>query len=347
MCYNVIALSSKSALHSKGSEDLVKQGFIPKSEFNSKKMNQDLILVLFLIMGWRIVYIEESDYLSLYLDNLKIKRESNDLLMPLSDIHTLIIDNYKSILSIPLINKCSEYNVNLIICNISHLPQAIMSPISGKNQAPIVFKNQLKWDENKKMIIHKNIVINKIINQAQVLIKNKKNQDVINKLLKFSNEVQNGDATNREGLSAKIYFRELFGKEFTRFADDTVNSALNYGYSIMRSQISKVLIAKGLNTSLGIFHRGSENEFNLSDDIIEVFRPIIDDYVYKNIIGKNFLEREDRLNLIKLTTNNFRYKNEKHTFLNAMSLYITMIIDYFNESEVDEFVAPKFNDYGI
>ena len=298
-------------------------------------------------MGWRIVYIEESDYLSLYLDNLKVKRESNDLLIPLSDIHTLIIDNYKSIISIALLNKCSEYNINLIICNMSHLPQAIMSPISGQNQAPSVFKKQLKWNENKKKELHKKIVISKIMNQTQVLIKNKKNQDVINKLLKFASEVQDGDITNREGLSAKIYFRELFGKDFIRFEDDIVNGALNYGYSIMRSQISKVLIARGLNTSLGIFHRGAENEFNLSDDVIEVFRPIVDDFVYKNIVGKKYLERDDRLNLIKLTTSNFKYRNEKHTFFNVIYMYVTLILEYFDEINDVEFVAPRFSDYGI
>lgn len=298
-------------------------------------------------MGWRIVYIEESDYLSLYLDNIKIKREANDLLIPLSDIHTLIIDNYKSIISVNLLNKCSEYNINFITCNMSHLPQAILSPISGKNQAPLVLKKQLKWSDEKKMIIHQKIVISKIINQAQVLIENKLNQDAISKILKFSNEVQEGDTTNREGLSAKIYFRELFGKDFIRFKDDVINGALNYGYSIMRSQISKVLIAKGLNTSLGIFHRGAENEFNLSDDVIEVFRPIIDNFVYKNMTKKEFLEREDRLNLIKLTTLNFKYRDEKHTFFNVVNLYVTSILDYFDGIDDVEFIAPRFKDYGI
>ena len=270
-------------------------------------------------MGWRVVYIEESDYLSTYLDSLKVKREDKKTTIPFSDIHSLIIDNYKSVLSTQLINRCTEYNINVVICGIDHMPQSLIYPVSGQNRAPNVLKKQITWDNEIKQVLHRLIVEGKIENQIQVLIANNKDQYTIDYLTRFKSEVLLGDRTNREGLSAKMYFRSLFGNDFIRFDNDGINHSLNYGYSILRSQISKVLISKGLNTSLGLFHRSAENYFNLSDDVIEVFRPIVDDYVYNNISKDDVLTREYRINLVKLTTKKMKYRNENHTFFNVVN----------------------------
>lgn len=297
-------------------------------------------------MGWRIVYIEESDYITSYLDNLQVKREDKKINIPFSDIHSLIIDNYKSVLSVQLINNCAANNINIVICGIDHMPHSLVYPVSGQNLAPKMLKWQITWDKGVKEELHKLIIQGKIENQIQVLKANEKDQFTIDHLTRFKSEVLAGDKTNREGLSAKMYFRSLFGEDFIRFEDDVVNNALNYGYSIMRSQISKVLISKGLNTSLGLFHRNPENEFNLSDDVIEVFRPIVDNYVFRNISKTDVFTREHRLNLIKLTTKKMRYRKENHTFLNVINLYVSNILDYMDD-KTHELVIPYFNNYDI
>lgn len=297
-------------------------------------------------MGWRIVYIEDSEYLSLFLDNIKIQKQEREVIIPLSDIHTLIVDNYKSVLSVNLINKCIDFKVNILLCGIDHMPKTMMFPIKGNNQSPKMLRNQLKWSKKIKEYLQMEIIKGKIENQKQLLIKHKKSNQVIEKLNIFISEVIPGDSTNREGLSAKMYFRELFGPQFIRFSEDTINAGLNYGYSILRSQISKVLLSRGLNPSLGIFHKGAENIFNLSDDVIEVFRPIIDDYVYINLQNQAILTREDRLRLIKLTTNKFNYNKENHTFLNVINLYVNNILDILNNNRV-ELIIPQFRDYDI
>lgn len=143
-----------------------------------------------------------------------------------------------------------------------------------------------------------------------------------------------------------MYFRELFGKDFIRFEQDAVNAGLNYGYSILRSQISKVLLSRGLNPSIGIFHKGAENIFNLSDDVIEVFRPIVDNYVFENLIGSAMLTRENRVSLIKLTTKKMLYNNEKHTFFNVLNLYVNNILDVL-QLGIDTLVIPEFKNYDI
>lgn len=150
----------------------------------------------------------------------------------------------------------------------------------------------------------------------------------------YIKEVTPSDKTNREGLAAKVYFFELFGNDFKRFSQDVINAGLNYGYAILRSQISKSIISKGLNTMLGLFHKGPNNYFNLSDDLIEPFRPIIDIWVYQNLREEKIFKKEHKFELIKQTTKKVLYKNKKQTIFNAISMYVDDLINYF-ESEKD------------
>ncbi len=278
-------------------------------------------------MGWRVIYIEECEKISLYLDNLKVNRENGDLLIPISDIHTLIIDNYKMIFTVQLVIKLVKNNVNIVFNDLEHKPCSNVIPFSGNYNASQVLKKQIQWSEDSKSYAHKLIIQAKIYNQAEILKQNNKSVDVINKLHRFMDEVEMSDTGNREGLAAKMYFRELFGHSFIRFNDDPINAGLDYGYSILRSQISTIIVSKGYHPSLGIFHRGPQNAFNLADDIIEVFRPIVDNYVYNNIDILEIFSKKHRIDLIKLTTKKVIYDGKKQTILNAMTLYIEAVIN--------------------
>lgn len=297
-------------------------------------------------MGWRILYIEEANVVRLYLDNIKIERDVGELTVPLSDVHTLVIDNQTINITTPLIVKCSEYNINLIICSREHMPVAMISPFSGNYKSPLMLKKQINWDIFLKQELHMKIVKNKIENQCDLLKHLDKSQDVIRKMIDYSFEVHLSDETNREGLASKIYFRELFGEKFRRFDEDVLNAGLNYGYSILRSQISKVLVAKGLNTSLGIFHKGYDNPFNLSDDIIEVFRPLIDEYVYNNLMESIILKKVDRLGLIEVTTKDAIINMKRHTIFNVIEIYIEKIISCFEKNDSSDFESVRLI-YGL
>lgn len=288
-------------------------------------------------MGWRIVYIEKAMDLRLYLDNLKITDEKGSITIPLNDIHSLIIDNTQAKMTIPLILKCSEYNINLVICNIEHLPTTVINPISGNYKTYSQLTKQINWDQNLKRILHKEVVKNKINNQIDLLKKIDANYDVINKLYEFVDEVEDGDVTNREGLAAKMYFRELFSPDFKRFSNDVINAGLNYGYSILRSQISKTIIAKGLHPALGIFHKGPLNQYNLSDDLIEPLRPLIDNYVYNNLRDAIIFKRDHRLDLIKITTKDVYINSTKQSMFNAISILVDGIIKFFETADIENY----------
>lgn len=290
-------------------------------------------------MSYRVIYVEKCEYLKLYLDNLKVEIKNDSILFPISDIQILVIDNYQSNMSVPLINKLTDYNVCTIICGVDHLPKSYILPMNGHfSSSGNIFK-QICWDEKRKNDLHAMIVKLKILNQIEILKMNQKNFDVVKKLYEFATSIVSGDKSNREGLAAKMYFRELFGDSFIRFEEDVINAGLNYGYAIFRSLITSIIVAKGYIANIGIFHKGKQNMFNLSDDIIEVFRPIVDDYVYKEMMEDILFKQSHREALIQLTNKKIMIDDKKQTVSNAISLYLDSIFKYL-DGEIDSILYP-------
>ena len=290
-------------------------------------------------MGHRVIYVEKCEYLRLYLDNLKVMVKDNDILFPISDIQILVIDNYQSNISVPLINKLTENNVCTIICGVDHLPKSYILPINGNFETSGNINKQISWKKERKALLHSIIVKYKIENQIEILKQNNKSHEVIKKLYEFVDSIELDDRTNREGLAAKMYFRELFGSDFIRFDDDVINAGLNYGYSIFRSLITSIIVAKGYIANIGIFHKGKQNMFNLSDDIIEVFRPIVDDFVYNTMCDEILFKQEHREKLIQLTNKKILIDSRKQTIANAINQYLDSIFNYL-DGETNRVLFP-------
>lgn len=287
-------------------------------------------------MGYRIIYVEKCEYLRLYLDNLKVEiNEKKEVNFPIADIQILVIDNYKSTLSIPLINKLTEYNVCTIICGIDHLPKSYILPINGNFASSGNLFKQIQWSQERKDYIHAEIVKHKIKNQIEILKENERGFGVTEKLYEFIDTTISGDQTNREGLAAKMYFRALFGSDFIRFEQDVVNAGLNYGYSVFRSLITSIIVAKGYIPNLGLFHKGKQNMFNLSDVIIEVFRPIVDNYVFNNMTEDILFKQSHRDELIGLTNNKIMIDDRKQTISNAIGIYLDSIFKFMDGENIE------------
>lgn len=194
-----------------------------------------------------------------------------------------------------------------------------------------------------KELLHAEIVRAKINSQISILKKNSRKEEIIARLIEYISEIETADATNREGLAAKAYFRELFGPNFIRFDEDIINAGLNYGYTVFRALISAIAVSKGLLLNLGIYHKGMTNSANLSDDIIEVFRPIVDDYVFNHLMGfgEELLTKEYRENLIKLVDIKIQFGGQYQTVSNTISMYIDSIMNCFEKNDIHEFKAPS------
>ena len=291
-------------------------------------------------MGWRTIYIEEGHKVSLYLNNLKIEDSDETYIVPISDIDTVIFNNYKLFVTVQLLCKLSQNNVCVIICEKNGLPELAVSPITGNFSAFRQQEIQLKVDNDYKKVLWQLIIKGKIANQIKVLDKFTLDMQSIELLLKYHEEVDLNDISNREGLAAKVYFKALFGEFFIRSRDsfDPVNVSLNYGYAIIRAMMCRSIIAKGLIPTIGIKHRNIYNHFNLADDFIEPFRPIVDAWVYENIYKrKSCFDRDKRLLLLTALTNKIYFNNKKYAIAQAISLFTDGVIHYF-ESFNEDFV---------
>jgi len=294
-------------------------------------------------MSWRIIYIEEAEEMKLYLDNLKVVKGEQEILIPLSDIHTIIVDNIKTVVTGRLMNKLSEYHILLIFCDEFHQPNVFSLGLYSHYRVYGVLIEQMNWNEQIKGEMWKKIIQIKIQNQQSVLEYLQKSQAVISKLETYSNSVLFNDETNREGIAAKIYFNELFGVRFKRErnAIDTYNAALNYGYIVLRSCLARTIVAYGLHPAYGIGHRNQFNSFNLVDDCTEVFRPIIDLWVAMTVSESDYLNREMKLQLIRRLSAKIEIGGQKQTVLNAIDLFVQSFIKAMNNKNPDLLVYPK------
>ncbi len=234
-------------------------------------------------MGWKTVIIGCESKVSVTLNRMKITIDNEYHTIPLCDIDTVIFSHNRVVMTIPLLNELVKNNINVIICDERNDPIGIFQPF---NNHSLVFKQlhkQIEWKLTRKKRLWKIIVEQKLQSEIDVLRMVDKNLSAINQLQIYRDSVYTNDQTNREASGARIYFQSLFGDGFRRVHEDDINYALNYGYKILASYISKCIASRGMLTQLGIHHIGESNPFNLTYDFIEPFRAIIDIWVYANV----------------------------------------------------------------
>ena len=174
------------------------------------------------------------------------------------------------------------------------------------------------------------IIKNKIHNQGKIL--EKLNIHGYEKLYEYENQVELGDKTNREGHAAKVYFNLLFGKDFIRGKGDNVNIALDYGYTILLSIFNREVVSKGYITPLGINHKNEFNQFNLSCDLMEPYRPLVDYIVYNNI--NNVLDKSYKYKLINVINESVNIEYKEQFVSNAIPIFINSVFRFLeNERE--------------
>lgn len=294
-------------------------------------------------MSWRVIYIEKSDYLRLYLDNLKVVREDTEILIPLTDIHTIIVDNQQTVVTARLLNKLADYHILLIFCDEKHLPNIYALSPHSHHQTSRVLERQVQWSPEIKGLMWQKLIQIKINNQVSVLAHLRKDSTSIETLQRYSDDVSFADQTNREGHAAKLYFKNLFGSTFIRDRDsfDGINSGLNYGYIVLRSTVARTIVAYGLQPSFGIGHYNQYNAFNLADDLIEPFRPVIDLWISIMCQEDSYLDLKTKQKIVHLISNNkLLIGNQKQTILNAIELLVQSFIKGMNENNTELLVYP-------
>ncbi|MDE5624356.1 MAG: type II CRISPR-associated endonuclease Cas1 [Alistipes sp.] len=219
--------------------------------------------------------------------------------IPIEDIGTIILEDQQTTLTLPLLNALSDNNVAVIFCGNDRMPNAMLMNLDSNKTQGESYRAQVEASEPLKKSIWKQIVEAKIRNQAALLRKLGKDGD---KLKPYYMNVKSGDTDNREGIAAKIYWAELFGREFIRMREGSEpNNLLNYGYTILRAAVARALMGSGLLPAFGIFHRNRYNAFPLADDLMEPYRPYVDQLAYRlHSEGKLQLTKEVKGELLRL-----------------------------------------------
>jgi CRISPR-associated protein Cas1 len=242
----------------------------------------------------RTLCFNNPAYLSLKNEQLVIKLpqvEKNDDLpesfktdavktIPIEDVGVVVLDNKQITITQGLMEALLDNNCAVITCDKSHLPIGLLLPLSGNTTQNERFRQQLDASLPLKKQLWQQTVQSKIGNQAAVL---RKCRDVeTGNMLKWQNDVRSGDPDNLEGRAAAYYWKNIFPEveDFTRDRDGvSPNNLLNYGYAILRAVVARSLVASGLLPTLGIHHHNRYNAYCLADDIMEPYRPYVDELV--------------------------------------------------------------------
>ena len=205
------------------------------------------------------------------------------------------------------------------------------------NNHSLVFKKlkyQINWTNSIKNKLWKLIIQEKIKSEvANLNFQNKNHAAKI--LIKKYGSVKLNDKFNYEAMAARFYFSVFFGDDFKRKNDDIINVALNYGYKIIASYISRSISARGYLTQLGIHQIGEANPFNLTYDFIESFRAIIDRWVYINMYDKESFEINDRYELANILNIHVFVENKKYRLNKAIDLIIDSYFSFLNKESIE------------
>ena len=280
-------------------------------------------------MSWRTVVISSSAKLDYQMGYL-IVRNQDVVKIHISEISILIIETTSVSLTSALLCELTKKKIKVIFCDEKRNPSSELIPYYGSHDTRMKVRKQSAWSDDIKTSVGTEIVAEKIRKQAENLDKWNKSESQM--LYEYISQIEFGDATNREGHAAKVYFNALFGLDFTRTSENSINAALNYGYSLLLSCCARETALNGYITQLGLFHDNIFNQFNLASDLMEPFRPIVDDIV--RAITPDKFEHDEKIELLKLLQKEVIIAGRKESVNNAMKIYCRSIFDALNDSDI-------------
>ena len=264
----------------------------------------------------RTILVENKSSITTKNLQLILKSETRESAIPIEDIGFLVLDHPEIYLSIPAMNLIVENNTAIIICGNNHLPNGMFLNLNSHHIQQEIFKNQIEASIPLKKQLWQQTIVEKISNQGQLL---EKITTTKNSFAFLASKVLSGDTTNMEGVAAQQYWKffpmpnlEKDGIKRERYGDYP-NNFLNYGYAILRAATARSLSGSGLLNTLGIHHKSKYNAFALADDIMEPFRPVVDEKVFD--IMQRYHEQElntaIKAELLQILTRTVYFKEEK------------------------------------
>ena len=277
-------------------------------------------------MGWRTVIVNTHSKLSYKNNHLIFKDATRTEMIHLSEVDILLLETTDIVLSTMLIKRLVDENILVIFCDDKRIPTAHLMPYYARHDSSLQLSRQIDWEETVTAEVWTHIISQKILNQSIYLSACgfiEKSQSIMN----LYQSLELFDPSNREGHSARIYFNTLFGKDFNRELDNDINASLDYGYTLLLSMFAREVVLSGCMTQFGLKHANQFNQFNLASDIMEPFRPIIDQIVYEN---RNHSFVKIKRELFTIFSDTFQYNNMEMYLTNIVSDYTKKVIKALN-----------------
>ncbi len=275
---------------------------------------------------------------------MSVKNQFTKTQVSLDDIDIVIVENQQTTITSALLSNMAQANISVIFVDDKFVPSCISIGLYKNSRTTKIQRSQVAIKKPRLNRLWRDIIYAKILNQGDVL-NTIKDDNYLYYLLK---KINSGDKNNVEAVGAAYYFKELFGKDFCRSdIKDNRNIALNYGYSILRSSIARHSVAYGLNPTFGMWHSSELNSFNLADDLIEPFRPIIDKYVLKHInkdIEISSSHKQDLVGLLYAKVKNSKNQNSSvnEAIKNIVSSYQSFCLN--KREDIEIFTMVKNNE---
>ena len=281
--------------------------------------------------------------LSLKYNQIEIRYKDVEevITRPIEDVGVVIVENQMVHFTVPLLNALADNNVAVIFCNVQCMPNTMLMPLESNTIQQEVYRFQIEASLPTKKRIWKDIIEYKIRNQAALL--DRLGHD--GKVLKpYYMNVLSGDSDNREGLAAKIYWQEMYGRQFNRNRNgEEPNSLLNYGYAILRAAVARALLGSGLFPAFGLFHRNRYNAFPLADDIMEPYRPFVDYAVYQifECLPEAYLNKEIKQSLVRVLFTDVKMKDQIRPLQVALSMTTASLVRALKDKK-ESIIYPSF-----
>ena len=280
--------------------------------------------------GWRVIVVTGRSKLDLRYNSISIRRDNGTDFIHIGEVNTLILETTTISITAALMCELIKQKVKVIFCDEKSNPHFELLPFYGSHDCSAKIKEQIAWTDFLKESLWTIIVTEKIENQMKLLKKLNKEEYKI--LQEYASQIEHNDNTNREGHSAKIYFSALFGNNFSRNKENSLNAFLNYGYQLLLSTFNKEIVANGYLTQIGIFHKNMFNYYNLSSDLMEPFRVIVDELAYKENPQK--FEKDEKRKLQNILNLKFRINNVNHYLSDIIKIYTKSIFDALSANDL-------------
>lgn len=284
-------------------------------------------------MGWRSVIVSQHAKLSYASHSMVVQTMEGINQIPIDDIYLLLIGTTQAVVTCELINQLNKVNAKVIFTDDQGNPTSELTNNYPNNRNIEMINKQVFWDDGRKEVLWTRIVSRKIINQINVL--RMRTDEDVSELNDELGKLEIGDTSNREAVVARKYFKLLFDEDFNRRKTSAINAALNYGYAILLANFNREIVSKGFVTYFGIHHHSLENSFNLSSDLMEPFRPVVDYWIsFKKF---NSLTPDIKFGLVELLNLEIMYNGKNVILKNAISEYVKDCLDYLNNGKENEF----------